>query len=229
MGSFIPAERAKMPVCDAVFTRIGAADDISKGQSTFMVEMSELAFILGRATAQSLILLDEVGRGTGTTDGLAIAIATIEHIAERIGAKTLFATHYHELVTAAEKTSGAINLSMAVEALGEDIKFLWKVAEGGADKSHGIFVAKMAGLPQNVIERSQEIHEKLVLRGIFDEDMLQETRKVDYKDVQEKIRRYRLFLEEIGAMELDDSDIQQVLENMRKVKEKADSLISDAD
>jgi DNA mismatch repair protein MutS len=242
MGSFIPACHAEMPIFDAVFTRVGAADDLSKGQSTFMVEMSELAFILSRATAQSLILLDEVGRGTGTTDGLAIALATIEYIAEKVGAKTLFATHYHELTAAADKIPGVINLSMVVEAFGggavgegafrgktEGVKFLFKVKEGGTDKSHGIFVAKMAGLPQDVIERSQAIHERLVSKGAFDFDdgLLEETRKINYKDVQEQVKRYRLFLEEFAEMQLDACDIKKILDNVRALKEKADCLRAD--
>jgi DNA mismatch repair protein MutS len=198
MGGFVPAESAKIPVFDAIFTRVGAADDLAGGRSTFMVEMSELAHILGNATAESLILLDEVGRGTGTTDGLSIAMATIEHIAEKIGAKTLFATHYHELVAAEGWVEGVVNLSMQVEKCADSIKFLWKVAPGGTNKSHGIFVAEMAGLPAELVKRSGEIHEKLVLQGFFDEDVLARTEAVSYQFIREKVRRYRIFLEEYG-------------------------------
>jgi DNA mismatch repair protein MutS len=200
MGSYVPAKSAKIPVFDAIFTRVGAADDLSRGQSTFMVEMHELAHILGSATAKSLILLDEVGRGTGTTDGLSIAMATIEHIADKIGAKTMFATHYHELTAAESWVDGVVNLSMSVEKHGDGIKFLWKVAEGGTNKSHGIFVAEMAGLPPELVKRSSEIHEKLILQGFFDEDVLARNEVVDYRFVREKIKRYRLFLEEYGEI-----------------------------
>ncbi|MCL2753381.1 MAG: DNA mismatch repair protein MutS [Defluviitaleaceae bacterium] len=215
IGSFVPAAFANITICDSVLTRVGAADNLARGQSTFMVEMSEVAHIIDNATDQSLILLDEVGRGTGTTDGLAIAMATIEHISKKIGAITLFATHYHELVAAEGKVGGVINLSMEIEKSGEDIKFLWKIVRGGTNKSHGIYVAKMAGLPAELIERSQEIHDKLTMRGVFDED--DADRGVDYAAIQEKIKRYRLFLEEISEMPIDNNEVKRVLQRMRKL------------
>ncbi|MCL2353632.1 MAG: DNA mismatch repair protein MutS, partial [Defluviitaleaceae bacterium] len=201
MGSLVPAAYAKIPIFDQIFTRVGASDDIGQGQSTFMVEMRELAHIMKYATSQSLVLLDEVGRGTSTTDGLAIAIATIEHISEKIGAKTLFATHYHELSSAEGKVSGVVNLSMSVEKNGNDIKFLRKVKDGGTKESHGIFVAKMAGLPDSIVKRSEKIHRKLVFSYNFDEEVFEKERGVDLSNVHEEIKRLRFFLEEFASMD----------------------------
>jgi len=223
IGSFIPAVYANIAICDSVLTRVGAADDLARGQSTFMVEMSEVAHIIDNATNQSLILLDEVGRGTGTTDGLAIAMATVEHIAEKIGAKTFFATHYHEMVMVEGNVDGVVNLSMDIEKINDDdIKFLWKVVKGGTNKSHGIYVAKMAGLPEELIERSREIHEKLVVRGVFD-DGGDETadaassRAVEYAAIKEKIQRYRLFLDELGDEQIDNDEVKRILGQMREL------------
>jgi len=167
MGSFVPATAAALPICDRVFTRIGASDDLGRGQSTFMVEMSETANILANATQRSLIVLDEIGRGTGTADGFSIALAIMEYISKKIGAKTLFATHFHELTAAEGEIPGVVNYRMQVNEDGENIRFLRKVVLGGADKSYGIFVAKMAGLPNTVIERSKEIQRKLGKRDVF--------------------------------------------------------------
>jgi DNA mismatch repair protein MutS len=163
MGSFVPAEEALLPVIDRVFTRIGAADNLARGRSTFMVEMTETAVILNTATRDSLILLDEIGRGTATYDGLALAWAVVEHIHERIGAKTLFATHYHELTELAEQLEGVRNLHVSVKEAGERIVFLRKVEPGAADRSYGIEVARLAALPASVIERARQVlalHEK---------------------------------------------------------------------
>lgn len=157
MGSFVPADEAALPVVDRVFTRIGAADNLARGRSTFMVEMTETAVILNTATKNSLIILDEIGRGTATYDGLALAWAVVEFIHERIGARTLFATHYHELTELAERLSGVRNLHVAVKEAGEQIIFLRKVLAGAADRSYGIEVARLAALPMSVIERAREI------------------------------------------------------------------------
>ncbi|MCL2855698.1 MAG: DNA mismatch repair protein MutS [Defluviitaleaceae bacterium] len=196
IGSFVPAKSANLTICDQIFTRVGAGDDLSRGRSTFMVEMAELAYILDNATANSLILLDEVGRGTGTSDGLSIAVSVLEYIAEKVGAKTLFATHYHELVASENKIGGVFNLSMAVEESGGSIKFLWKVVEGGTDKSHGIFVAKMAGLPETVVERSLQLHNKIVVQGIFGEDALTKDSNINYLTAKEVMQRFRMHLDE---------------------------------
>ncbi|MBQ1548605.1 MAG: DNA mismatch repair protein MutS [Lachnospiraceae bacterium] len=164
IGSFVPAQEANIGICDRIFTRVGASDDLSSGQSTFMVEMNEVSNILRNATADSLIILDEIGRGTSTFDGLSIAWAVVECISdkEKIGAKTLFATHYHELTELQGKLSGVENFRIAVRENGDDIVFLRKIVPGGADKSYGIQVARLAGLPDGVIKRSKEILEKLV-------------------------------------------------------------------
>jgi DNA mismatch repair protein MutS len=157
MGSFVPARSARLGLVDRIFTRIGAADNLARGRSTFMVEMTETAAILNTATARSLILLDEVGRGTATYDGLAIAWAAIEYIHANTRAKTLFATHYHELTELADRLSGVKNFHVSVKESGGGIVFLLKVEEGAADKSYGIEVAKLAGLPSDVINRAREV------------------------------------------------------------------------
>lgn len=156
-GSFVPAAAATLPVLDRVFTRIGASDNLSRGRSTFMVEMTETALILNTATENSLILLDEIGRGTSTYDGLAIAWAVAEYIHQRIRARTLFATHYHELTALADKLDGVVNLRVTVEEAGDKILFLRKVEPGAADKSYGIEVARLAALPEAVIDRAREV------------------------------------------------------------------------
>ena len=157
MGSFVPAASAKLPIVDRIFTRIGASDNLAGGRSTFMVEMTETAQILNTATPASLILLDEVGRGTATFDGLAIAWAVVEYIHTRTRAKTLFATHYHELTELAEQLKGVVNLHVSVKESGDHIVFLRKVEPGKADRSYGIEVARLAGLPLNVIERARDV------------------------------------------------------------------------
>ena len=163
VGSFVPAESADIGLVDRIFTRVGASDDLASGQSTFMVEMTEVASILRNATDRSLLILDEIGRGTSTFDGLSIAWAVIEHISNKklLGAKTLFATHYHELTELEGKIDSVNNYCIAVKEKGDDIVFLRKIVKGGADKSYGIQVAKLAGVPDTVIERAREIVEEL--------------------------------------------------------------------
>ncbi len=161
MGSFVPASRAKIGVVDRIFTRIGASDFIAKGQSTFMVEMIETANILNNATTKSLILLDEVGRGTSTFDGISIAWAVAEYIIEKVRARTLFATHYHELTNLVMNMEGIKNYNVVVKEWGDEVIFLRKIEKGPADKSYGIQVARLAGLPEEVIEKSKIVLEKL--------------------------------------------------------------------
>lgn len=163
VGSFVPADEADIGVCDRIFTRVGASDDLASGQSTFMVEMTEVANILRNATRSSLIILDEIGRGTSTFDGLSIAWAVVEYISNTkvLGAKTLFATHYHELTELEGTMSGVTNYCIAVKEQGDDIVFLRKIVKGGADKSYGIQVAKLAGVPEPVIVRAKELVEEL--------------------------------------------------------------------
>lgn len=181
VGSFVPAKSANIGIVDRIFTRVGASDDLASGQSTFMVEMNEVANILRNATSRSLLILDEIGRGTSTFDGLSIAWAVIEHISNRklLGAKTLFATHYHELTELEGKMSNVNNYCIAVKERGDDIVFLRKIVKGGADRSYGIQVAKLAGVPDMVIDRAREIVEQLT-----DNDIIEKIQsiKVDVKN-----------------------------------------------
>ena len=168
LGSFVPAEKANIGIVDRIFTRVGASDDLASGQSTFMVEMTEVANILRNATSQSLLILDEIGRGTSTFDGLSIAWAVIEHISnpKLLGAKTLFATHYHELTELEGKILGVNNYCVAVKEKGDDIVFLRKIVKGGADRSYGIQVARLAGVPESVLKRAKELADELVASDI---------------------------------------------------------------
>ena len=161
IGSFVPADRARLPVADRIFTRVGASDNLARGQSTFMVEMHETAAIVHGATGRSLVLLDEIGRGTSTYDGVSIAWAVTEHLHERVGAKTIFATHYNELTQLGDLLPGVRNLNVSVREVGEQIVFLRRLEEGGADRSYGIQVARLAGLPPEVIARAQELLREL--------------------------------------------------------------------
>ena len=163
VGCFVPAQSANIGLSDRIFTRVGASDDLASGQSTFMVEMTEVANILRNATSKSLLILDEIGRGTSTFDGLSIAWAVVEYISDSklLGAKTLFATHYHELTELEGKIENVNNYCIAVKEKGDDIVFLRKIVKGGADKSYGIQVAKLAGVPDLVINRAKEIVEEL--------------------------------------------------------------------
>jgi DNA mismatch repair protein MutS len=162
-GSFVPAKDAKLPIVDRIFARVGASDNIARGQSTFMVEMQETANILHQATTKSLVVLDEIGRGTATFDGLSIAWAVAEHLAtnSRARPKTLFATHYHELTDLADATPGVVNFHVAVREWKDDIVFLRKIVPGRSDRSYGIQVARLAGLPGSVIARAREILQAL--------------------------------------------------------------------
>ncbi len=157
IGAFVPADSARLPLCDRIFTRVGASDNLARGQSTFMVEMTETAAIVHGATERSLVLLDEIGRGTSTYDGVSIAWAVTEHIHERIGAKTIFATHYHELTQLGDLLEGVKNLNVSVREAGEEIVFLRRLEEGGADRSYGIQVGRLAGLPGDVVARAREL------------------------------------------------------------------------
>lgn len=156
-GSFVPAERMRVGLVDRIYTRIGASDNVTRGRSTFMVEMTETAAILNTATAKSLVLLDEMGRGTATYDGLSLAWATVEHMHDRVGARTLFATHYHELTLLEERLKRLKNVRVTVKETGAGIVFLHTVEAGAANKSYGIDVARLAGLPAGVIARAREV------------------------------------------------------------------------
>lgn len=168
IGCFVPAQSANIGVVDAIFTRVGASDDLSSGQSTFMVEMNEVAYILKNATRDSLIIFDEIGRGTATFDGMSIARAVLEYVADRkkIGAKTLFATHYHELIQLEDEIKGVKNYNIAVKKRGDDITFLRRIVRGGADDSYGIEVAKLSGIPEKVINRAKAILKETLTQGV---------------------------------------------------------------
>ncbi len=157
LGSFVPARRARIGVADRIFARVGASDELSRGQSTFMVEMVETARILNTATSRSLVILDEIGRGTSTYDGLSLAWAIVEHLHDVLGARTLFATHYHELTQLDKSLPRVRNFNVAVKEWDENIVFLHRIIAGGADKSYGIHVARLAGIPRNVNERAKDI------------------------------------------------------------------------
>jgi DNA mismatch repair protein MutS len=157
MGSWLPARHAVVGLADRIFTRVGASDELARGRSTFMVEMSETANILNNATARSLVILDEVGRGTSTFDGVALAWAATEHIARTLGCRTLFATHYHELTELADTLAGVANFNVAVREWQDQVVFLHKILPGGTDKSYGVHVARLAGVPRDVVERARSI------------------------------------------------------------------------
>ena len=188
IGSFVPAKKANIGIVDRIFTRVGASDDLASGQSTFMVEMNEVANILRNATSNSLLILDEIGRGTSTFDGLSIAWAVIEHISNRklLGAKTLFATHYHELTELEGKMNNVNNYCIAVKEKGDDIVFLRKIIRGGADKSYGIQVAKLAGVPDMIICRAKEIVDQL-----SDNDITEKVQNIDvHVPSDKKLKKY---------------------------------------
>ncbi len=222
IGSFVPADSATIGIVDKIFTRVGAQDDLSSGQSTFMVEMMEVSNILKNATSSSLVILDEIGRGTSTYDGLSIAWAVAEYIADKnkLGCKTLFATHYHELIDLANRCDGIRNLSVAVKEKGEDIIFLRKIVEGGTDESYGIHVAKLAGVPKQVLQRAYKILESLEKDG----KKIVVNEKEDKKQVEGQVDFFNLKLDEI-ARELDKVNLNELtpidaLNTLVRMKEK---------
>lgn len=216
IGSFVPAKEANICISDRIFTRVGASDDLASGQSTFMVEMTEVANILRNATKNSLLILDEIGRGTSTFDGLSIAWAVIEYISNTkiLGAKTLFATHYHELTELEGILNGVNNYCIAVKEMGDDIVFLRKIVKGGADKSYGIQVAKLAGVPDSVLERAKEIVEELV-----DNDISAKSKEIASQAKTAKKKPVKKLDEvDLGQMSLfdtvKDNDIIKELQDM---------------
>jgi len=215
IGSFVPAKSAKIGIVDRIFTRVGASDDLASGQSTFMVEMNEVANILRNATSRSLLILDEIGRGTSTFDGLSIAWAVVEHISNRkiLGAKTLFATHYHELTELEGKMNNVNNYCIAVKEKGDDIVFLRKIVKGGADRSYGIQVAKLAGVPDMVIDRAKEIAEQL-----SDHDVTEKIQSIQANTKTEKAKVKKYDQVDLAQMSLfdtvKDSDVIDELSNI---------------
>ena len=215
IGCFVPCRKADVTIVDRIFTRVGASDDLASGQSTFMVEMNEVANILRNATADSLLILDEIGRGTSTFDGLAIAWAVIEHIANKrlLGAKTLFATHYHELTELEGKMSNVNNYCIAVKEQGEDIVFLRKIIKGGADRSYGIQVARLAGVPDIVTDRAKEIAAQLA-----DNDISEKIESIAVDNKDQKIKSEHFDDVDLGQMTLFDTTTDQdVINELRDI------------
>ncbi|MDD6602769.1 MAG: DNA mismatch repair protein MutS [Eubacteriales bacterium] len=228
VGSFVPASSARISVVDAIFTRVGASDDLATGQSTFMVEMNEVSTILKNATADSLIILDEIGRGTSTFDGMSIARAVLEYVVKKIGAKTLFATHYHELTAMEGLLKGINNYSIAVKKRGDDITFLRRIVHGGADQSFGIEVAKLAGLPAGVISRAKVILKDLEANKIDIEFKAEDA--VDEEEIQEDIQyNFRTrstddMVELLKAIDVNTLTPIEAMQTLYDLKKKAEEL-----
>ena len=224
IGSFVPASYAKIGIVDRIFTRVGASDDLSTGQSTFMVEMSEVANILDHATRKSLLILDEIGRGTSTFDGLSIAWAVVEYISDKskIGARTLFATHYHELTELETKLDGVRNYCVAVKEKGEDIIFLRKIIEGGADESYGVHVAKLAGIPSSVTSRANTILKELKETNIANKSQKENKKPVTSIATQFDLFNYKLgeIASELEKVNLDELRPLDALNILAKMKSK---------
>ena len=224
LGSFVPADSATISIVDRIFTRIGASDDLATGQSTFMVEMKELSNILENATKNSLVILDEIGRGTSTYDGLAIAWSTVEYMTDKVGAKTLFATHYHELIELESKIEGVKNYSIEVKEKGDEVIFLRKIVAGGADESYGIYVAKLAGIKKPVISRAKEILKYLENVDLAKKTIDEKRKKITTEEVQVDMFNYKM-AEVTGMLEkidLDELTPKDALEVLYKLKEKLD-------
>lgn len=214
IGSFVPAESANIGLCDRIFTRVGASDDLASGQSTFMIEMNEIANILRNATKDSLLILDEIGRGTSTFDGLSIAWAVVEYIADPniLGAKTLFATHYHELTELEGKLSSVNNFCIAVQEEGDDIVFLRKIIKGGADRSYGIQVARLAGVPEPVLKRAREICNELI-----DSDITTKVKDIDIKPaLSEQPKKKETRSSDYEQLSLFSSPVEMTIANELK-------------
>ena len=224
IGSFVPADSARLTIVDRIFTRIGASDDLAMGESTFMVEMKELANILENATSNSLIILDEIGRGTSTYDGLAIAWATAEYVAskEKLGAKTLFATHYHELIELEGKIDGVKNYSVDVIEKGDDVVFLRKITPGGADESYGIYVAKLAGIKSQVIYRAKDILKELEDVDLAKKTIRDKKKKVTTEEIQVDMFNYKMaeVSKILEKTNLDELAPKEALDVLYKLKDK---------
>ena len=220
IGCYVPASKAKISVVDKIFTRIGASDDLAMGESTFMVEMTELANILKNATEKSLVILDEIGRGTGAYDGLAIAWATAEHISNITKCKTLFATHYHELTELEDSLNNVKNYAVSVEENGEDVIFMHKIVKGHASSSYGIHVAKLAGLPSKTLTRAKVILKDLKLNDLA-KKKIEESKSVKAEEIAVDIFNYNLneLANELKAIDLDELSPKEALEKLYKLKE----------
>lgn len=233
MGSFVPAAAAQLGVVDKIFTRVGASDDLAAGQSTFMVEMTEVAYILDNATRKSLIILDEIGRGTSTYDGLSIAQAVVEYIAngKKCGAKTLFATHYHELSELEAGTENVKNFCIAVKKKGDEITFLRKIIRGGADGSYGVEVAALAGVKKEVIRRAKQILAELEARDgkpCVNSVNTAAVCELPISDEEEQLsfigEPENEVVSEIKALDLDSMSPMEALTKLYALKAKAKNL-----
>ena len=228
IGSFVPARSARISVCDAIFTRVGASDDLATGQSTFMVEMNEVSTILKNATDKSLIILDEIGRGTSTFDGMSIARAVLEYVVKKIGAKTLFATHYHELTAMEGMLKGVNNYSIAVKKRGDDITFLRRIVHGGADQSFGIEVAKLAGVPSAVTKRAKAILKELEANRV--EIDFKADNAVEEKETEEEVQfNFRAkstdeMLELIKAIDINTLTPIEAMQTLYDLKKRAEEI-----
>jgi DNA mismatch repair protein MutS len=233
IGSFVPAEYANIPILDRIFTRVGASDDLSQGQSTFMVEMSEVSHILKNATDKSLVILDEIGRGTSTYDGISLAWSIVEYIQKNIKCKTLFATHYHELTDLDQEFNDVKNYSIAVKEENENIIFLRKIIPQGADKSYGIYVAKLAKLPDEVINRSRNILKDLEKKHVYENIAINnkdEINKSDYRDEKYKNQYEALKInhaELIKTYNNEKKNYEKLYKEYVKLDEKEDDIVKE--
>jgi len=222
-GSFIPAKDAVLGIVDRIFTRVGASDELVRGQSTFMVEMTETANILNNATDKSLVILDEVGRGTSTYDGLALAWAIAEHIANKLRCRTLFATHYHELTELAELFTNVKNCNVAVREWMDEVVFLHKILPGGTDKSYGIHVAKLAGVPKPILERSKEILDEL--ESTFQKEATGSLSKHKTKESDKDslfVQKHKSILEKLSSTDIDNLTPLEAINLLNQIKNEID-------
>jgi DNA mismatch repair protein MutS len=220
VGAYVPAKSAKIGLVDRLFTRIGASDELHGGQSTFMVEMTETANILNNATERSLVVLDEIGRGTSTLDGLSLAWAIAEHIAGEVKSRTLFATHYHELTDLSERFNGVRNLNVAVREWEDQVIFLHRIVEGGTDRSYGIHVARLAGVPRGVIERARQLLGELAVQHVGRPKISGRRKGADANQMQLFVDPVTELKKELAATNLDALTPIQAFDLLRQWKEK---------
>ena len=224
-GSFIPARQARIGAVDRIFTRVGASDELTRAQSTFMVEMTETANIINNATAKSLIILDEVGRGTSTYDGLSLAWAVTEHIATRLKSRTLFATHYHELTELAELFTNVKNCNVSVREWMDEVVFLHKILPGGTDKSYGIHVARLAGIPKSILERAKEILEDLestFAKEATGEHLSRHKTKEPDKDSL-FVEKHKSVLEKLSSLDVNNLTPIEAINLLNQIKDEMNS------
>jgi DNA mismatch repair protein MutS len=221
IGSFVPAKSATIGLADQLFARIGASDEIHSGQSTFMVEMTETANILNNATDRSLVILDEIGRGTSTLDGLSLAWAIAEHIALEVKSRTLFATHYHELTDLAQRIKGVRNLNVAVREWEDQVVFLHRIVEGGTDRSYGIHVARLAGVPREVLDRARQLLSELAVQHVGSARIAKGMRAEDEAQMQLFADPAKEVARTLAGTNLDELSPIQAFDLLRELKKRA--------